>query len=290
MNKYLWFLPLIFLIASCGTTQVSKDDRPLNADSEPALSTEEWSLLKQSDRLHKSFIEKGLIVREKSANQFITDIASRIAPVFNDPFVELEYFIVKDATLNAFALPNGHIYLNSGLLAKLSTESELAFILAHEIAHVVNKDSLKSLIDRKKTIVSSHIADLIFLGTGFVYYAAISNLASYSRALEKQADLDGLDYLIKGQYNTDAAVASLKKLKEIKHTKEGGSVWSSHPDTQTRIKEINTRIKAEVNDDIKKLIISESGYEPGSTHQISTDVHYNFHEIIACKILHLGCI
>ncbi|QOL26714.1 M48 family metalloprotease [Thalassotalea sp. LPB0316] len=232
MRVIAWLLPLCLL--GCGSTIKKKDVQSLtNRPDQFVISEEEQSLINRSNKLHNDLVKQGLIVRNKAANDYIAHMAQKIEPEF-DAHININYFILRDSSLNAFALPNGNIYLNAGLINQLASEDELALILAHEIAHVVERHGLIKLIDRKQTVVSSHVVDLMFMGTGLIYFAAINDLASFSRQMEEQADELAIEYLANTDYDLSQSINAIEKLVLEKHGKELGSIWSSHPDISAR--------------------------------------------------------
>ncbi len=192
-------------------------------------------IIKKSNELHQEFLEKGLIVKHELANNYIQSIANRIAPSFEHPEIKLNYYILKDASINASALPNGNIYLNVGLISKLSSEDQLAFVMAHEIAHVIERHGLKKKIDLKNTMVTSHVANFVLMGTNLIYLATISDLASFSRKTEGEADYEAMKYITKSAYSLDEGKESLVRLRQVKYKKEEASAWATHKDLNQRV-------------------------------------------------------
>ena len=144
--------------------------------------------------------------------------------------------VLRDPVVNAFALPNGGIYLSVGLLARLQNEAQLAHVLSHEIAHVVQRHGLQQHRSRKATIIAAHIADLALFGTSLAYLPAIGALASYSREGEMEADQLALGYMAQAGYPLEGAEQLFQLLQEVKEKESvWGSVYSSHPDNQQRV-------------------------------------------------------
>lgn len=242
MRVLAFLLPLCLL--GCGSTINKKDVQSLtNRPEQFVISEEEQTLIARSNKLHNDLVKQGLIVRNKAANDYIAHMAKKIEPDF-DAHIDISYFILRDSSLNAFALPNGNIYLNAGLINQLASEDELALVMAHEMAHVVERHGLIKLLDRKQTVVSSHVVDLIFMGTGLIYFAAISDLASFSRQMEEEADSLAIEYLAESDYDLNKGINAIEKLVLEKHGKELGSIWSSHPDISARAKAGRDKISA----------------------------------------------
>lgn len=258
MRVLAFLLPLCLL--GCGSTINKKDVQSLtNRPEQFVISEEEQTLIARSNKLHNDLVKQGLIVRNKAANDYIAHMATKIEPDF-DAHIDISYFILRDSSLNAFALPNGNIYLNAGLINQLASEDELALVMAHEMAHVVERHGLIKLLDRKQTVVSSHVVDLIFMGTGLIYFAAISDLASFSRQMEEEADSLAIEYLAESDYDLNKGINAIEKLVLEKHGKELGSIWSSHPDISARAKAGRDKISA-MNWQATEHVSSHPDYE-----------------------------
>lgn len=198
-----------------------------------ATSEREKKLIGQADAAHEDMVKRGLLVTDPEANAYVNRIGARIQPAIQ-PGIRIQYFILKDASVNAMAFPNGNIYVNVGLIARLDSEDQLALVLAHETAHVVQRHSYKGLLDRHNTVVAAHVTDLLLMGTGIGYLPYIMDIASFSREQEQEADLCGLDYLRDKGYDGADSVLVFDKLGEVKHGDRSKSVWSSHPDLKSR--------------------------------------------------------
>jgi len=225
------------LLAGCtGATHIkalSKDSNNNYSESDKLLIA---SLKKQSDDLHIELKKRGLIYSDKESNEYISSLGRNLAPEFMTGGNVLKFYIIKDATANAMALPNNNIYLNIGLLAVVESEAQLATILAHEISHVIQQHSLKSRLNRQETILAANIADIFLLGTGLSYLPAISNISSFSREQEKDADLLGLKHLRNAGYDLNQAPDVFKVFQTLPEvTTIEGSAYSSHPQNKQRI-------------------------------------------------------
>ena len=229
------YLLLVLLISGCASSIKQKDIVPLtNLTPQYSVSPEEKKIIQKADNLHAELLSKGLIYKEVESNKYINEIAEKISPVVNS-HIDIKFFIIKDSSVNAFALPNGNIYINLGLISRLDNEHELAFVIAHELAHVIERHGLKKYVDRKNTIVGSHVADLLFMGTGLVYYATMAELSSFSKKMEYEADSMALNYVSQSDYSSPLSIKAINKLKNELNKREEISFWGSHPDIEKRI-------------------------------------------------------
>src|SRR3569833_1059576 len=173
--------------------------------------------------------------RTRKIIAYVRSVVDRLVPPEVAGAVSFRFYIARDPMVNAFALPNGSIYLNVGLLARLENEAQLAHVLSHEIAHVVQRHSLQQLRNRRPTVVAANVADLLLFGTSIAYLPAIGALASHSRESEAEADRAALEYMSRAGYPLEEADQLFKLLQEVKQKESAwGSVYSSHPDNTQR--------------------------------------------------------
>ena len=134
----------------------------------------------------------------------------------SDAKVPFTIKVVDSDEINAFALPGGFFYVNSGLVTAADEESELAGVMAHEIAHVAARHGTEQYT--KATIAQYATIPLIFMGGGLGYglYQAAGFLIplkflQFSRSAETEADYLGLEYMYKTGYDPTAFVSFLKR-------------------------------------------------------------------------------
>lgn len=229
--------PLSILLALClaGCAASTTSVLPLTVDGDTFLATErEQKIYDLSERAHQTMLRKGILVSDKQANAYLNRVGSELVPPLAGIAPNFNFYIVKEASVNAFAMPNGNIYLHVGLLASLDNEAQLAHVLGHEIAHVIQRHSYIDRIDTHNTLVAAHVADLFLFGTGLAYIPAGMNLASYSRNQEEESDSLAIEYVSSQHYNLRESIQLFHRLNEVKHNKEVGSVWASHPLSSAR--------------------------------------------------------
>ncbi len=173
----------------------------------------------------------------------------------SDAKVPFTIKVIDTEEVNAFALPGGFFYVNSGLIMKADTEAELAGVMAHEIAHVAARHGTRQAT--KGELAQLATIPLIFYGgwTGF----GVRSLASvaipvtflqFSKAYESEADNLGLQYMYKAGYDPNAFVDFFEKLQALEKKKQGtmAKVFSDHPPTGARV----VAVQKEIQDHLKQ--------------------------------------
>jgi predicted Zn-dependent protease len=168
----------------------------------------------------------------------------------SDVKVPVTIKVIDAEEVNAFALPGGFFFVNTGLLLRAETEAEMAGVMAHEIAHIAARHGTRQAT--RGNIVNLATIPLIFMGgwAGYGVRQAASVLVpigflSFSRGFESEADLLGLQYLYKAGYDPTAFVDFFEKLQSDEKRKPGtmAKVFASHPPTDDRIKDSQKNIQ-----------------------------------------------
>jgi predicted Zn-dependent protease len=160
----------------------------------------------------------------------------------SDAKVPFTIKVVDSEEVNAFALPGGFFFVNSGLILKADTEAELAGVMAHEIAHVAARHGTRQAT--RGEVMNLASIPLIFMG-GWAGYGARQaagvllpvGFLTFSRGFESEADMLGLQYMYKTGYDPGAFVDFFEKIQSLEKKKPGtmAKVFSTHPLTEDRI-------------------------------------------------------
>ncbi len=158
--------------------------------------------------------------------------------------------VLKEDEINAYALPGGHILINSGILKIMDHPEELVALLGHESTHINRRHSLKGLISNMGLSLFQAIA---FSGMGGVGDLILKNAStlrqlSYSRSLEREADLEGMNLMLENKVDPAGMKMLLSHLqKSIKTSIPNFSFISTHPLTQERIDDANKLLLKHIN-------------------------------------------
>jgi len=169
----------------------------------------------------------------------------------SDAKVPFTIKVIDSDEVNAFALPGGFFYVNSGLILRAQEESELAGVMAHEIAHVAARHGTKNAT-KGEIMQLAAIPAMIFIPYGMAGYGIYEamNLAipltflKFSRDAEREADYLGLQYMYKAGYDPNAYVTFFERVQADEKRRPGSipKVFSTHPLTPDRIESTQKEI------------------------------------------------
>lgn len=168
----------------------------------------------------------------------------------SDAKVPFTIKVVDSEEINAFALPGGFFFINSGLILAADTEAELAGVMGHEIAHIAARHGTRGAT--RGQIANLATIPLIFMGgwAGFGIRQAAQvaipvGFLMFSRGFEREADMLGLQYMYKAGYDPGAFIDFFEKLQAKEKRKPGtlAKVFSSHPPTDERVENAQKNIQ-----------------------------------------------
>jgi predicted Zn-dependent protease len=215
--------------------------------------------IEDEKRLGKEFYEKleksQVLIRNEKVNVYITKLGQKVLLHSQKAPFNFRFFVIKSSAINAFATPGGYVYINRGLINLVDKESELAGILAHEIAHV-NARHIASIIEKSQKVGIATLAAILagaFLGGGTEVAAAVTSFSlatatslnlKYSREHEEEADRLGLSYLVSTGYDGAAMLDFLKTMRRYEfYSNSVPSYFLTHPGTDERIRYLDAAIQ-----------------------------------------------
>ncbi|NND65408.1 MAG: M48 family metalloprotease [Gammaproteobacteria bacterium] len=236
-------LTLVVIAAFCVgilTSCASSEAIPTYQDATDTqyLHDDEGNLWDVADLAHQEMVKQNVLYDDPALQAYLKDVHDRLFPEFNGVF---KLFVIRNSVANAFVMPNGYVYFNTGLLARLDNEAQLASILAHEGSHFVERHSLK----QRRNIHSSALVSLaIGVGTGYTelyQLGTIASLSGYSQFLENEADSEGFARLAAAGYDIYEAVKPFQLLeaeaKALDYPKQ--LFFRSHPKMHERVESLS---------------------------------------------------
>ncbi|MFU2489268.1 M48 family metalloprotease [Thauera sp. WH-1] len=195
---------------------------------------------------------------DPEVEEYVNRLGHRLAAASNNPAQDFDFFVVRDPTLNAFALPGGYIGVHTGLLLAAQTESEFASVLGHEIAHVtqrhiaqiVGKQSQSAMLMVASLLVAVLAArsnsDVSQAAIAAGQAGAIQSQLGYTRAFEREADRVGLETLHGAGLDVRGMPSFFERLQRATRMYENNApaYLRTHPLTTERIADMENRVTA----------------------------------------------
>lgn len=191
-----------------------------------------------------------LVPADDRASKYISDLGQKlasVAPGFKYPYT---FKVVREKSINAFALPGGPIYIHTGLI-EAADEGELAGVMGHEIAHVVMRHSVRQASRQTRTQIPLAILGGV-LGSAVggwggnlaqmgISFTAGTVMMKYSRDAEIEADMVGTQIMYDGGFNPKSVVSFFRKLEE-EGSKGGPEFLNSHPNPGNRAQNVEAML------------------------------------------------
>jgi predicted Zn-dependent protease len=204
-----------------------------------------WYSLESEIRMGKEYAQQVEASVKLIQDPVVTEYVNRIGQNLvrnSDAQVPFTIKVIDADDINAFALPGGFFYVNSGLILAADEEAELAGVMAHEIAHVAARHATRQMTRAQWANIGT--IPLIFVGGGIGY--AVRSAAglglpmtflSFQRGFEAEADYLGLQYMYKSGYDPNAFISFFEKVQAQEKRKPGtlAKAFGTHPQTPDRI-------------------------------------------------------
>lgn len=202
---------------------------------------------------HEQLSEFTHFYTDEKVNAYVREIGEKLVANSEWADREFHFFIVDSGGINAFAIQGGYVYINRGLLSYLTSEAQLAAVLAHEIAHVTKRHTARQTRQQTLGGVAAFIASLATFNGDIGDAIRLENsvrVSGFGREMELEADEFGASYLYKTGYDPEALVEVLGILKDhqtfsaLQSRAAGGSpqtyhgVFASHPRNDQRLREV----------------------------------------------------
>jgi len=214
------------LLAGCATTEgvtsfKGAEDTGNLVESEKRL----WSEARDHDT---TLARSGQVYEHPRAAAYVQGVMDRLYPEFKG---RIAVRLFDSTDLNAFAMFNGSVYVNIGILARMENEAQLAALLGHEATHFIEKHNFHTRVSTKNAAAFGST------GVPFSSMAAVSSISGFSRDLEREADNKGYERMIQAGYDPREAAKLFQHMAdEVAALKiKAPYFFSSHPDLSERI-------------------------------------------------------
>lgn len=223
-------------IASCGSEELQ-------------IRADEQMLWQKSEQEQRAFESNGLIYPDQTLEDYLNRIAVKLQSQPAD--LKIRVKVIKDTHLNAFAYPNGMIYIYSGLLARMDNEAQLAAVLAHEITHCTQRHALRAFREAKdQPALLRAVQHTLSKNRGLKDMAgfmgisgAIAGFSSHIRELEAEADRMGVELMVRAGYDPREALFIFDKMtSEMEQEGFEEPLLGSHPTVGQRVAHLQNLI------------------------------------------------
>jgi len=261
------FVPMCSLLASVGLAVL-----PGGCARNPVTGKSQLSLVSESQEIEmgrqsaQQVAQTIGIYDDAAAQAYVSSIGMKMAKASERPNLPWEFHIVNDASVNAFALPGGFIYVTRGLITSINDEAELATVVGHEIGHVTNRHSVQQISKQELAQVGLGVGSLLSSNVAKLAGIASQGLGllflKYSRDAENEADLAGFRYAANQNYDVREMVKVFQTLDRVSQASGGGKLpaWlETHPDPGTRIQNTQARLDT-LHKDLSRAIVNRDGY------------------------------
>jgi predicted Zn-dependent protease len=199
------------------------------------------------------------LVDDAEIQAYVTDMVNRVAKSMPPQPFPLTIGVIQNNALNAFAAPAGYVFVFTGLILNLNHESEVAAVVAHELAHVTQRH-LASRYEKMTTLTIGQLMGMVAglalgaaagapeAGSALILgsqAAAVQTYLGYSREDEREADQVGMNYLVAAGYPPQGMVGAFETIRRMRWLKGQATIpayLSTHPDVTERLGYLKDRI------------------------------------------------
>jgi len=265
ITQSLFVVLLCMLIVSISpVTAAEKEKAASKAEkTERQLNEIQQEIQDEIDDFARSMVAKSY--RDDFLQGYVNELGQSLVPKETPAGVLFSFRVINDPTVNAVALPDGRIFVHSGLLTFVENEAQLSMILGHEIGHVVERHSVEA-IQAARSLKRSLFAGLMGAATGAITrdkeaaqtvftLTAASMAASYSQKQELEADQVGTTLSMAGRFDPSQGIAFFQKLKAKFGDGDsvGNLLFGSHPRNLKRAENIQKLLDGELSADYSRL-------------------------------------
>jgi beta-barrel assembly-enhancing protease len=232
LHRYTAMMLVLLLVVACATSNIP----PIGSSHQPfQLAADEREIWEQSEAEQQKLNRRGRLYEDVLLEEYINEIARRMTPPeLEEQGVPIRVKILRDPSLNAFAYPNGALYLHTGLLARVENEAQLASVLGHEMTHVINRDAVRQYRSTRTKVIAANVAAVaasigisamagdqwrrgnavtaavvgqtadVMLGLG-LQLGLLAAVNGYGRSMEDQADAGAMRLMAQAGYDISEA-------------------------------------------------------------------------------------
>lgn len=234
MTRLILVAVLLAALLGCATTSL-----PPVTSSDFVFEDDEQRLWKRSEEEEHTLARSGVLYRDQELETYLNSIARKIQPPEVYQRIPFRVHVLKNPYCNAFAYPNGHIYIHTGILARMDNEAQLATLIAHEMTHATHRHQVqefRGMLNKSALFASTRsiIGGLPGIGeltTALGEIGTKAAISGHSRDLETEADMVGIKMVVKAGYDPREAPKLFQHLRDEMEEDEQKEpfFFGSHP-------------------------------------------------------------
>lgn len=239
MIRFILLPVLLASLAGCATTAL-----PPVTSKDFVFEDDEKRLWSRSEEEEHSIAKSGMLYQDRELEAYLNGIAKKLQPAEAYQRIPFRIHVLKNPFCNAFAYPNGQIYVHTGILARIDNEAQIATLLAHEMTHATYRHQVREfrgMLNKTAVFASTRslLGELPGVGDLTTVIGEIGTKASisgHSRDMETEADMVGIKLVVKAGYDAREAPKLFQHLKEEMEEDEQKEpfFFSSHPRLKER--------------------------------------------------------
>ena len=239
MKHIVFVIAMFVLVSGCASPNLKPVEEGL------LVNDDEKMLWLQALEEQKVLNTSAVIYHAPELEKYLTSIVHKLQPDDLPADLSFKIIVIKDPYMNAFAFPNVVSYIHTVILARMDNEAQLAALLAHEMSHCTQRHTLRAyrhFRDKPGFIASlqetlARLAMVEELARLLGLTGSMGAVSGYTRELESEADLSGLDYLVTADYDPHEALRLFEHLKKDIEAVQGKEPYffGTHPKVQARI-------------------------------------------------------
>jgi beta-barrel assembly-enhancing protease len=232
LHRYTALVLVLAFMVACATTNIP----PIGSSPQPfQLAADEREIWEQSEAEQQKLNRRARLYQDPLLEEYVNEIARRMTPPeLEEQGVPIRVKILRDPSLNAFAYPNGALYVHTGLLARVENEAQLASVLGHEMTHVINRDAVRQYRSTRTKVIAANVAAVaasigisavagdqwrqgnavtgavvgqtanVMLGLG-LQLGLLAAVNGYGRSMEDEADVGAIRLMTRAGYDVNEA-------------------------------------------------------------------------------------
>lgn len=247
MNKGRLLVGAVIAIISIIVYFTKTQENPVTGEKQRVSLTPKEEVILGLNTAPQMMQEFGGELRDKKINALVDKIGQKIVKsteASNSPYQFEFHVLADDKTVNAFALPGGQIFITYGLYKLLDSEDQIAGVLSHEIAHVINRHGSEHMAQRELTQGLINAGDVATGSPSEIsrFIAGFINM-KYGREDELESDEYAVKYMIESGYDPEAMIEVMEILEKASGGNTQPEFLSTHPNPGNRIEKIKEEIR-----------------------------------------------